>query len=87
MKKIILILFLLLLSGCYNYQELNEIAIVSAIGIDKENSNYIVTLQIINTENYNTSIDDNQAKFVIYKGYGKNIQQSNGIKWCINSNC
>lgn len=76
MKKVILLILILMLSGCYNYKELNEIAIVSAIGIDKENDTYLVTLQVINTENSITSINDNQTKFVIYKGYGKNIQEA-----------
>ena len=36
MKKIIITFLIFLLSGCYNYKELNKIAIVSSIGIDKK---------------------------------------------------
>ena len=43
MKKFVLIiitLFILLISsGCYNYKEINDMAIVSSIGIDKDNKN------------------------------------------------
>ena len=47
MKKLILIISLcLLLSGCYDYRELNELAIVNAISIDIEDNDraYIVSL-------------------------------------------
>lgn len=36
------------LSGCWDRREINELAIVKAIGIDKIDENYEVTLQIIN---------------------------------------
>ena len=36
------------LSGCWDRREINELAIVKAIGIDKIDKNYEVTLQIIN---------------------------------------
>ena len=56
MKKFVLIiitLFILLISsGCYNYKEINDMAIVSSIGIDKDNKNdkYIVSAQIMNSK-------------------------------------
>lgn len=47
MKKI-LILFIILIgmTGCSNYHELNDLAIVSAIGIEKEEEKYKVTLEL-----------------------------------------
>lgn len=47
MKKIILLIsFILILSGCYDYKELNDMSIVSGIGIDFINDEYIVSLEI-----------------------------------------
>ena len=40
MKKIILIIFIVLLTGCYDYRELNDIAIISGVGISKEDNEY-----------------------------------------------
>lgn len=41
-----------LLSGCWSQKELTDIALVSALGIDKsEEGNYVVTFQIINPGN------------------------------------
>jgi spore germination protein KC len=53
MKKIISFFFLFLLmisflTGCWSRKELNEIAIVSAIGIDKTKDGYMVSVQIVN---------------------------------------
>lgn len=51
MKKIIILsLFVLLFCGCKDYKELNNIAIVSGIAIDKEDNNYKVSALIANSE-------------------------------------
>lgn len=60
MKKIIILLLLpFLLGGCFDYQELNNLAIVSGIAIDYDNDKYELTLEIISTktekENSSTS--------------------------------
>ncbi len=71
MKKIIiLILFIFTLSGCYDYKEINNLAIVSAIGIDYKDDEYIVTLEILNDQ-----IDKNSYKITSYTktATGKNI--------------
>lgn len=48
MKKIICLLVLILtLGGCYDYYELNELAIVVGIGIDYEDEKYVITYEII----------------------------------------
>lgn len=38
----------LLLTGCWNRTELNEIALISALGIDRSGENWIVSYQLIN---------------------------------------
>ena len=51
MKKIlILIIMTFLLGGCYDYNELNNIAIVSGVGIDYKDDKYSVTFEIISTK-------------------------------------
>ena len=47
MKKILLVLMCLMMCGCYDYKELNQISIIGGIGIDYDNE-YIVSLEIIN---------------------------------------
>ena len=72
MKKFVLIiitLFILLISsGCYNYKEINDMAIVSSIGIDKDNKNdkYIVSAQIMNSKESEDS-EDSQSCSVSHK--------------------
>jgi len=49
MLKILLILsFTMLLTSCWSNRELNELAIASALGIDKAGDQYRVSLQIVN---------------------------------------
>ena len=49
MKKIIIILFLLLLTGCRDYVEINELAIITGMAIDYKDDQIIVTAQIVET--------------------------------------
>ena len=49
MKKIILLIFLTFIcTGCYNYKELNELGIVSAMGISKDGDLYNLDIQLLN---------------------------------------
>ena len=47
-KKILVVLLILLLTGCYNYNELNDLAIAVGLGIDKDENGYVVSLEIVN---------------------------------------
>ena len=47
MKKIILILLLLTLTGCKDYTEINDLAIVSGIIIDYVDNKYEITSELI----------------------------------------
>lgn len=74
MKKII-ILFLAIftLTGCYDNVELNNLAIISGIGIDYENDEFIVTYEILNDTK--TEEDSTMLSYIV-KGTGKSISES-----------
>ena len=55
MKKIIL-LFILLLTGCYNYQDMNDLAIINTISINKIDSQYELSIEILNNESKQNTI-------------------------------
>ena len=73
MKKVIIILFIFLLTGCYNYKELNKIAIVSSISIDKTDNGYLVGAQVMNIK---TKDDTNSSKVIVYEEEGKTIEDA-----------
>ncbi len=51
MKKLLFILILpFILGGCYDYNELNDLALISGIGIDYEDDMYNVTFEILSTK-------------------------------------
>ncbi|MCM1371115.1 MAG: Ger(x)C family spore germination protein [Clostridium sp.] len=76
-KIIFLILTIFSLTGCYNYRELNTLAIMSAVGIDKKDGKYQVTIQVINTQqgDENGSLNE-QTKFITYKTEGDTLQEA-----------
>lgn len=68
MKKIF-ILFIILLTGCSDYKELNDLSLVNSIGIDKDKDNYKICLEILNTDKKNSK------NYLIYSK-GKTINEA-----------
>jgi len=74
-NKLILLIVLFSLTGCANYQELNDMALTSAIGIDKALDGYQLTAQIINTQN-NKNTNSITSQITIYTSEGQTIQEA-----------
>lgn len=74
MKKItILIITVLLMSGC-SYVELNDLAIVSAIGIDYENNQFKLTAQVMDIKSSSSGMTE--EKTLIYEASGPTIAKA-----------
>jgi len=78
MKKIIILLLCILpiLTGCYNYREINELAIVPALSIAKEKDNFKITVQVINSKKEQDASTANQPNFITFTNTGKSIQET-----------
>ncbi len=75
-KIYIIIVFSCLLTGCYNYREINNIAITSAVAIDKIDDEFEITVQIINTKKSgNNSSTNSTIPTVTYTSKGKTMQE------------
>ncbi len=79
-KWVLPVLFLFLCTGCYNYRELNQIALTSAIGIDKteDGKEYVVTVQVLNTQKQgsDSNYSGSQPKFILYEQKGPTLQHA-----------
>ena len=74
MKKFILILaFIFLLSGCYDYKELNDYSIVTGIAIDKNEDKYEVSVLISNSSKSSTETDSKESNVVVHTGKGTTL--------------
>lgn len=77
MKKIILLLLpIFILTGCHNYRELNELAIATAVEVDKINDEFHLLVQVANPKNQNDASSANQPQFVTYEATGKTVQEA-----------
>ena len=77
MKKIkYLILLLPLLSGCYNYRELNELGITTAISIDYKDNNFFVITEVVNPIKQQDASSSNNAPFINYSSSASTIQKA-----------
>ena len=73
--KILLITILIFINtGCYNYRELNDLGITTAIGIDKKEE-YEITIEVLKTEKENNKEND-MPKYKIFTSKGKTIQEA-----------
>lgn len=77
-KYLILLIIPMLLSGCYNYQELNELAITTAVSIDydKNNNNFKIIVQVINPVKEQDAKSSNEPSFINYKSEGKSLREA-----------
>lgn len=76
MKKLILLLTLLCLTGCWNYYELNNLAICTGIAIDKKENQYEVTYLISNAKKAESSAKEGEPGTTTYNGTGDTIQDA-----------
>ena len=73
MKKVILLIFLTFVcTGCYNYKELNELGIVSAMGISKDGDLYNLDIQLLNVLDSEKS-GLNKSPITVISGQGETI--------------
>jgi len=74
-KKIILLLIIFTLTGCYDSKELNNIAILTATEINRVDDNYIINAEVVNPQNPDKQTTK-ASPFIIYTGTGKTIQEA-----------
>jgi spore germination protein KC len=72
MKKLIITLLVLILTGCWNYHELNDYAIVTGMAIDELNNGYEVSILLSNGKKK----EDDKTQIKIYSGDGKTINDA-----------
>lgn len=77
-KIILLCSITLLLCGCWNYHELNQIAIVTALGVDQtdKKNEYKVSIMISNAHSTQSNTKEGQSQTVIIEGTGHTISQA-----------
>ena len=76
MKKLLIIPLILLLTGCWNYNELNNLAICTGIAIDKIEDKYEVTFLISNAKKNEVSAKEGEAGTTTYNGTGDTLQDA-----------
>lgn len=76
MKNIIIVIFsLIFITGCSNYNELNDLAIVATIGIEKKQENFQVTLEVFKEDKQSESGSSTKKSLAI-SGEGKSLDEA-----------
>lgn len=75
-KVFVLLLLCLFLCGCGNYRELNQIAIITGVGIDKKDDKYEVSLLIANAGKSETTSKEGESQPTVYSGKGESLVEA-----------
>lgn len=75
-KKILIIFMVFLLTGCWNYQELNSLAISTAMTIDKDKDEYEVSILVANSKKNQVSSKEGESQTIVYSGKGKSLSKA-----------
>ena len=71
-KYIVLItFFIFILTGCETHKEISDLGMVSAMGIEKINDEYLVSVQVANIKKSTKMGTDDSSKVTLYTGTGK----------------
>ncbi|MEC0275434.1 Ger(x)C family spore germination protein [Peribacillus frigoritolerans] len=76
MLRVFLMLPVICLSGCWSSIELNKLAIVTAMGIDKTEDGYLVTVQILNPSELAGDARSGRTEVVTFKKSGATIYEA-----------
>lgn len=74
--KFLILLLLPLLSGCYNYRELNELGITTAVSIDYKDDAFYVIAEVINPIKQQDASSSNNSPFVNYNSSSSSLQDA-----------
>lgn len=75
-NKLLIIIISFLMTGCYNYNELNDIAIISGLGIDMDNNNLKISALVANGQSLDSSTKEGNAQPTLITGSGKNFTEA-----------
>lgn len=79
MKKIKILIVLLLplfMSGCWDYNELNNMAVITGMSIDKSDDKFEISVLIANSKKTESSSTDGEAQTIVYSGKGETISEA-----------
>ena len=69
-KYILITIFLILLAGCETHKEISDLGMVSALGIEKIDNKYLISVQVANIKKSTKMGTDNSSKVTLYTGIG-----------------
>lgn len=75
-KFVCVFLLVFFLTGCFNYYELNKIAICTGMAIDKSDDGYEITYLVSNAKKQNSNAKEGQAGVTTYSGVGKTLMEA-----------
>jgi len=75
-KLFIILLIPFLLCGCFNYHELENLSICTAMAFDIKDNNYEVSYMVANSRKTDASTKEGQSQAVVYTGSGKTVSEA-----------
>ncbi|WP_159880984.1 Ger(x)C family spore germination protein [Paenibacillus puerhi] len=73
LRMALLLSMMLMLSGCWNRREINDLVIAVGMGIDKVPEGYHVSIQVVDPGEVSAKKGSGRAPVALYKGTGKTV--------------
>ncbi|MBB3112643.1 spore germination protein KC [Paenibacillus phyllosphaerae] len=73
---LVLLLMPMFLGGCWSRRELNELSIASAIGIDRQDDQYLLSVQVVNPSSIAKKQGDNTTPIIVYSAKGVSLNEA-----------
>ncbi len=70
-KFVIITTLFIILTGCETHRKISDLGMVSAMGIEKIDNKYLISVQVANIKKSTKMGTDNSSKVTLYKGTGK----------------
>lgn len=75
-KLILIISIIFIFTGCYDYKELDELSIVTAIAIDKAGDDYEISYSIANAKKAQVSSKEGESQTTVFSGKGPTLSEA-----------
>lgn len=75
-KTLVILIFIFSTTGCWNFQELNQLAIITGMAIDKDEDHFEVSVLVANSKKFQVSSKEGESQTTVYSGKGTTISEA-----------
>lgn len=76
LKLLFILCFIFLFTGCFDYKELDDLSIVTAMAVDKVENGYEISYSIANAKKAQVSSKEGESQTTVFSGVGPTLSEA-----------